>query len=139
MPNPPTPRTSSRRHSRSTVPAGNALLLNALLIARASPGEVGRKKGNRTNVNALLVCRKPGTPRGQAMAFECVSRTDVGLRRKVNEDSILVRTERRLWAVADGMGGHEAGDVASGMVAEALQRLPVVYGLEQLGEAAIEE
>ena len=73
------------------------------------------------------------------MAFECVSRTDVGLRRKVNEDSILVRTERGLWAVADGMGGHEAGDVASAMVTEALQRLPIVYGLEQLVEAAIDQ
>lgn len=71
--------------------------------------------------------------------FECVSRTDVGLRRKVNEDSILVRTERGLWAVADGMGGHEAGDVASAMVTEALQHLPIVYGLEQLVESAIEE
>jgi serine/threonine-protein phosphatase Stp1 len=73
------------------------------------------------------------------MTFECVSRTDVGLRRKVNEDSVLVRTERGLWAVADGMGGHEAGDVASAMVTEALQHLPIVYGLEQLVEAAIVE
>jgi len=37
------------------------------------------------------------------------------------------------------MGGHDAGDVASAMVAEALQRLPIVYGLEQLVDAAIEE
>lgn len=71
------------------------------------------------------------------MAFECVSRTHVGLRRKVNEDSMLVRTDRGLWAVADGMGGHEAGDVASAMVTEALLRLPIVYGLDEMIESAI--
>ncbi len=71
------------------------------------------------------------------MAFECVSRTHVGLRRKVNEDSVLVRTDRGLWAVADGMGGHDAGDVASAMVTEALLRLPIVYGLDELTESAI--
>jgi len=72
------------------------------------------------------------------MSFDCVSRTHVGLRRKVNEDSILVRTERGLWAVADGMGGHEAGDVASAMVTDALRALPIVYGLDELVESAID-
>jgi serine/threonine protein phosphatase PrpC len=55
----------------------------------------------------------------------------------VNEDSILVRTERGFWAVADGMGGHEAGDVASAMVTEALRQLPIVYDLDELVESAI--
>jgi serine/threonine-protein phosphatase Stp1 len=71
------------------------------------------------------------------MSVDCVSRTHVGLRRKVNEDSILVRTERGLWAVADGMGGHEAGDVASAMVTEALRQLPIVYDLDELVESAV--
>ena len=71
------------------------------------------------------------------MGFECVSRTDVGLRRKINEDSVLVRTERGLWAVADGMGGHDAGEVASAMVTEALRQLPIVYGLDDLVDSAI--
>lgn len=71
------------------------------------------------------------------MAFECVSRTHVGLRRTVNEDSLAVRTDRGLWAVADGMGGHDAGDVASSKVVEALLGLPVVYGLDALVDCAV--
>lgn len=71
------------------------------------------------------------------MTFECVSRTHVGLRREVNEDSIIVRTEHGLWAVADGMGGHDAGEVASGKVTDALQALPVVDGLDALVDSAI--
>jgi len=71
------------------------------------------------------------------VGFECVSKTDVGLRRKVNEDALLVRTERGLWAVADGMGGHERGDVASSRVTQSLLELPAIDGLDELVECAV--
>ena len=57
------------------------------------------------------------------------SATDVGTVRAVNEDAILARPEIGLWAVMDGMGGHDAGNVASNMIAETLRDLQKPEGL----------
>jgi serine/threonine protein phosphatase PrpC len=72
------------------------------------------------------------------MRFECASRTNVGLKRKINEDSILAETERGLWVVADGMGGHDAGEVASAMVTDALRCLPMAPDVDAFTDNAVE-
>lgn len=52
------------------------------------------------------------------MNFEAVGKTDVGLVRGHNEDSYLVVDDQQLYVLADGMGGHNAGEVASMMAVE---------------------
>lgn len=51
------------------------------------------------------------------------SRTDKGNIRDINEDACLERPEVGLWVVADGMGGHDAGDLASGSIVGELSKL----------------
>jgi protein phosphatase len=62
--------------------------------------------------------------------------TDVGKRRATNEDAFLADDALGLYVVADGMGGHAAGEIASqeavetihGMVKQGLRALPQLVG-----------
>ena len=55
------------------------------------------------------------------MRVDSGSISDVGRKRKSNEDNYCVNDEEGLYLVADGMGGHAAGEVASELVAEAIE------------------
>ncbi len=57
-----------------------------------------------------------------SLSFFCktASASHVGKVREINEDSLLARPEVGLWVVADGMGGHGGGDLASNAVVAAL-------------------
>ncbi len=55
------------------------------------------------------------------MRFVVGYMSDVGRGRPANEDRYLVDPDTRLYAVADGMGGHRAGEVASATAIDALQ------------------
>ncbi|MCJ8203805.1 protein phosphatase 2C domain-containing protein [Pseudomonas sp. RGM2987] len=64
-------------------------------------------------------------------AFKSASKSHVGMVRQVNEDACLDLPENGLWVVADGMGGHAAGDYVSSLIVDSLRSIAVGRSLDE--------
>lgn len=73
-----------------------------------------------------------------ALRLEQAYRTHPGTVRAVNEDAGVVRLQAGLWAIADGMGGHERGQWASRTIADALEHIALPLAIEGAADAVTE-
>jgi len=67
----------------------------------------------------------------QSLRWNSYAISNTGRVRRHNEDSVLDRPDVGLWVVADGMGGHAKGDVASQMIVASLKDIQFTSGLSQ--------
>lgn len=74
------------------------------------------------------------------LSIKCTAygKTDTGRSRKHNEDTIRLNQDNNLYIVADGMGGHQAGEVASKMAADIVERALVNHSHTQSARSDVE-
>jgi protein phosphatase len=65
------------------------------------------------------------------MKVVCEARSDVGRKRKGNEDAVFLNPDLQLYVVADGMGGHAAGEVAAKIAVDSINEFVELTGGDQ--------
>ncbi|MCU0657718.1 MAG: protein phosphatase 2C domain-containing protein [Polyangiaceae bacterium] len=132
IPEPPPARrpTSSRGLPQLPARQEEPEEFTGLTVVEGLPGTAPPQLGRRSR--ELGAEEDEPTGLHELMLVTAVAQTDKGRRRKTNEDSYLSLVEHGLFLVADGMGGHLAGEVASQLTAQTISEL---FRGEQLPES----
>src|SRR5215216_1686162 len=91
--------------------------------SRSSPGRLSKSdvRCNNPRDAQMSATIAPSARPSAALTLKAAGRTDIGRRRQHNEDVVLVREDLGLFLVADGAGGHNAGEVASALAARSIE------------------
>lgn len=84
----------------------------------------------QTVSGSRILARSADLPADTPLSIRSAAASDTGKVRQINQDAYLERGESGLWAVADGLGGHSDGELASRMVCDALADLPPAASLD---------
>lgn len=112
---------------------GSSIVEPSCLVARGLPdpetfaalldGSWAERRWHSIAAHVETSCAVETLVEDVAPRFRSAAGTDVGRARDINQDAFLERPDVGVWAVADGLGGHQSGEIASRMVCDALADL----------------
>jgi protein phosphatase len=97
-------------------------LADAPPAKKSAPEATARPDTERKSASVRIDVEEEEEPTGPyaLILISAVGRTDPGLKRKHNEDAYVILENRHLFVIADGMGRHAAGEVASKLAVDAI-------------------